>query len=156
MCSFEDKTYTEWTEGVDVIAKTNLERPLLVRDSHTELLTVNFNPQLVALLREVKYLEMQKEANRVIPEKAAAVFEQNETYRKYLQNLDVTVHLYNSVRETILDVEYPLVEGQLNDMDVQLNRAISELNWTSEGNELKIMLFSVALTDVVLQEHGSI
>ena len=143
MCSFEDKTYTEWTEGVDVIAKTNLERPLLVRDSNTELLNVNFNPQLVALLREVKYLEMQKEANRVIPEKAAAVFEQNETYRKYLQNLDVTVHLYNSVRETILDVEYPLIEGQLNDIDVQLDRAISELNWTSEGKALKILLFSV-------------
>lgn len=139
-----------------MIAKANLERPLLVRDSNTELLSVNFNPQLVALLREVKYLEMQKEANRVIPEKAAAVFEQNETYRKYLQNLDVTVHLYNSVRETILDVEYPLVEGQLNDMDVQLDRAISELNWTSEGKALKIILFFIALTDVVPQGHGSI
>ena len=132
--SFEDKTYTEWTEGVDVIAKTNLERPLLVRDASTELLSVNFNPQLVALLREVKYLEMLKEESRVIPEKAAAVFEQNETYRKYLQNLDVTVHLYNSIRETVLDVEYPLIEGQLNDIDVQLERAISELNWTSESN----------------------
>ena len=132
--SFEDKTYTEWTEGVDVIAKTNLERPLLVRDASTELLSVNFNPQLVALLREVKYLEMLKEESRVIPEKAAAVFEQNETYRKYLQNLDVTVHLYNSIRETVLDVEYPLIEGQLNDIDVQLEQAISELNWTSESN----------------------
>ena len=117
-----------------MIAKTNLERPLLVRDPNTELLTVNFNPQLVALLREVKYLEMQKEENRAIPEKAAAVFAQNETYRKYLQNLDVTVHLYNNIRETVLDVEYPLIEGQLNDIDVQLERAISELNWTSEGN----------------------
>ena len=132
--SFEDKTYTEWTEGVDVIAKTNLERPLLVRDASNELLSVNFNPQLVALLREVKYLEMLKEESRVIPEKAAAVFAQNETYRKYLQNLDVTVHLYNSIRETVLDVEYPLIEGQLNDIDVQLERAISELNWTSESN----------------------
>ena len=45
------------------------------------------------------------------------MFEQNE---RYLQNVDVTVHLYNSVRETILDVEYPLIEGQLNDIDVQL------------------------------------
>ena len=131
--SFEDKTYLEWTEGVDAIAKTNLERPLLVRDDNTELLSVNFNPQLVALLREVKYLEMQKDANRVIPEKAAAVFAQNETYRKYLQNLDVTVHLYNRVRETVLDVEYPLIEGQLQSIDNQIERAISELNWTSDG-----------------------
>lgn len=118
-----------------------MERPLLVRDANTELLSVNFNPQLVALLREVKYLEMQKEANRVIPEKAAAVFAQNETYRKYLQNLDVTVHLYNRVRETILDVEYPLIEGQLQSIDDQIERAISELNWTSESMPLVYSIF---------------
>lgn len=138
-----------------MIAKTNLERPLLVRDPNTELLSVNFNPQLVALLREVKYLEMQKEEDRVIPEKAAAVFAQNETYRKYLQNLDVTVHLYNSIRETVLDVEYPLIEGQLNDIDVQLEQAISELNWTSESNIGTFIFLRRLLRGVVLQVLGS-
>ena len=138
-----------------MIAKANLERPLLVRDPNTELLNVNFNPQLVALLREVKYLEMQKEEDRVIPEKAAAVFAQNETYRKYLQNLDVTVHLYNSIRETVLDVEYPLIEGQLNDIDVQLERAISELNWTSGGNIGDFIILRRLLHSVVLQVLGS-
>ena len=90
--------------------------------------------QLVALLREVKYLN-QREPNpdQPIPESTAAVFSQNETYRKYLQNLDVTVALYNKVKETILDVEEPLIEEQLQKIDAQLERAISELNWTSEG-----------------------
>ena len=49
------------------------------------------------------------------------------------QNLDVTVALYNQVRETILDVEYPLIETQLVEIDQQLERAISQLNWTSSG-----------------------
>lgn len=49
------------------------------------------------------------------------------------QNLDVTVALYNQVRETILDVEYPLVEAQLARIDQQLVQAISQLNWTSDG-----------------------
>ena len=52
----------------------------------------------------------------------------------YEQNLDVTVTLYNRVRETILDVEYPLIEDQLADIDRQLEGAISQLNWTSEGD----------------------
>ena len=88
----------------------------------------------MALLREVKYLN-QREPNsdQPIPESTAAVFSQNATYRKYLQNLDVTVALYNKVKETILDVEEPLIEGQLQIIDTQLERAISELNWTSEG-----------------------
>ena len=81
----------------------------------------------------MKYLEQQNCPERVIPDSAANVFQQNETYRKYLQNLDVTVALYNKVRETIMDVEYPLIEKQLNDIDQQLEKAISQLNWTSTG-----------------------
>lgn len=49
------------------------------------------------------------------------------------QNLDVTVTLYNRVRRTVLEVEYPLIESQLATIDQQLERAIAELNWTSEG-----------------------
>ena len=52
------------------------------------------------------------------------------------QNLDVTVTLYNKVHEIILDVEQPLIAGQLAAIDGQLERAISELNWTSEGGAL--------------------
>ncbi len=63
------------------------------------------------------------------------MFQNNETYRKYLQNLDVIVALYNSVREGILDVEYPLIEQQLMDIDNQLERAITKLNWTSNGEK---------------------
>ena len=87
----------------------------------------------MALLREVKYLRQYQDPKHPIPGSAAAVFQQDETYRKYLQNLDVVVQLYNTVRETLLDVEYPLVEGQLRELDGRLERAVSELNWTSEG-----------------------
>ena len=87
----------------------------------------------------MKYLEQQNSSDRVIPESAASVFQQNETYRKYLQNLDVTVTLYNQVRETILDVEYPLIEHQLRDIDQELEKAIARLNWTSEGTRILVM-----------------
>ena len=117
------------------MAKANLDKPLIVRDPNTLLISVNFDPKLVALLREVKYLEQQNCPDRLIPESTAGVFQQNETYRKYLQNLDVTVVLYNQVRETIMDVEYALIEEQLKDIDQQLEKAISGLTWTSEGEQ---------------------
>ena len=91
-----------------------------------------FALQLVALLREVKYLN-QLTNQHDIPNSASSVFQQNERFRDYLQSLDVIGSLYNSVRETILDVEYPLIVGQLADIDKQLERAVSELNWTSDG-----------------------
>ena len=37
------------------------------------------------------------------------------------------------VRETVIEVEYPLVESQLKELDEQLEKAINQLNWTSEG-----------------------
>ena len=41
---------------------------------------------------------------------------------------------------TIMDVEVPLIEDQLKDIDSQLQRAISELNWTSDGKATLIYL----------------
>ena len=37
------------------------------------------------------------------------------------------------VRETVIEVEYPLVESQLKELDEQLEKAIQQLNWTTEG-----------------------
>ena len=70
---------------MDEIAKVNLEKPLLLRDPVSSLISVNFNPHLVALLREVKYLEQREGTEYEIPQSAAGVFAQHETYRKYLQ-----------------------------------------------------------------------
>ena len=74
----------------------------------------------------------------MVPASAESVFERNETYRKYLQNLDVTVTLYNQVRETILDVEYPLIKQQLKDIDLEIEKAVKKLNWTSSGKTMYI------------------
>ena len=51
--------------------------------------------QLVALLREVKYLKQREETDHPIPESATTVYAQSETYRKFVQNLDVVACLYN-------------------------------------------------------------
>lgn len=110
--------------------------------------------QLIALLREVKYL-LQSEQE--IPESANAVYAQNDVYRAYIQNLDVIVTLYNRyvhlyaclriiysckhpcflfycrVRDCVLAVEYPLIECKLSSIDQDMDRALSELNWTHNG-----------------------
>ncbi len=52
--------------------------------------------QLIAVLREVKYLEIRSEEQ--IPESAGNIYSRNDTFRKFIQNLDLTVHWYNKVR----------------------------------------------------------
>ena len=46
--SFEAEVYNEWVSGVDEVAKTNLEKPLLVweKKESMELVKVNFDPKV--------------------------------------------------------------------------------------------------------------
>lgn len=83
------------------------------------------------MLREVKYLLIRGE--ETIPDSASKIYEKHETLRMYNANLDLTVAWYNKIRETVLEVEFPLIEGQLADIDKQLERAENNLNWNGDG-----------------------
>ena len=50
---FETASYDAWARGVEETSAAKLRQPLLVRDAETKLLAVNFDPDLVRLLREV-------------------------------------------------------------------------------------------------------
>ena len=54
-----------------------------------------FCAQLVAVLREVKYLEQR--SLQEIPASAATIYAKNDTFRQYINNLDLTVTWYNKV-----------------------------------------------------------
>jgi dynein heavy chain len=85
----------------------------------------------VAVLREVKYLQQRGTEN--IPGSAGGLYEQNDMLLKYVANLDLTVTWYNKIRETVLEVEYPIIEAQLKAIDSHLHRAEHEMNWTIDG-----------------------
>lgn len=40
---------------------------------------------------------------------------------------------YNKVLKTVLEVEYPLIQGQLQDIDLKLKEAEETLTWKTEG-----------------------
>lgn len=45
-CSYEDEVYSEWVGGVDEVARTNLEKPLLLRNTDSLHISVNFDPKV--------------------------------------------------------------------------------------------------------------
>ena len=49
---YEAEVYMEWVKGVDEVAKTNLEKPLLVRGvkESGDVLKVNFDPKVQRML----------------------------------------------------------------------------------------------------------
>jgi len=87
--------------------------------------------QLVAVLREVKYLLIRNMEE--IPTSAGQLYANNDTLLMYVAHLDLTVAWYNKIRETVLEVEYPIIEAQLTTIDAQLRQAEETLDWQTDG-----------------------
>uniref|UniRef100_A0A8C8ZVZ0 Dynein axonemal heavy chain 9 n=1 Tax=Prolemur simus TaxID=1328070 RepID=A0A8C8ZVZ0_PROSS len=128
---YETRLYEDWCQTVSERSQYNLSQPLLKRDPETRQITVNFNPQLVSVLKEMSYLEPR--ATKHIPETAAAMFSSREFYRQLVANLELMANWYNKVMKTLLEVEFPLVEEELQNLDLRLKAAEETLNWKTEG-----------------------
>ncbi|XP_066093696.1 dynein axonemal heavy chain 17 isoform X2 [Saccopteryx bilineata] len=129
--SYRERIYLQWVSGVDEDCRFNLGQPLIQRDRTTGLLRVNFNRALVAVLREVKYLNFQQQ--EAIPKSAENLFSQYETFRKFVGNLELIVGWYNEITTTLMGVEFPLIKSELGAIDVKLLSAETTLFWNGEG-----------------------
>ncbi|XP_023561192.1 dynein heavy chain 9, axonemal [Octodon degus] len=129
--SYETRLYEDWCQSVSEKSQYNLSQPLLQREPQTKRITVNFNPQLTSVLKEMSYLEPG--AMKHIPETAAELSSSREFYRQLVANLDSMANWYNKVMTTLLEVELPLVEGELQNIDLCLRAAEETLNWKTAG-----------------------
>ncbi|GBF97683.1 flagellar outer dynein arm heavy chain beta [Raphidocelis subcapitata] len=134
MDAYEAGVVDAWCRQVDNTSDEKLNLPLL--QFHEEatpelpLLAVNFDPALVALLRETKYFLL---AGVAVPAAAASIYERADTYRSQISSLDLMVTLYNRIQRTILAVERPLVDGKLAAVESALRRGLEELRWRSDA-----------------------
>ncbi|NXB98994.1 DYH17 protein, partial [Orthonyx spaldingii] len=145
---YSERIYGEWASGPGQECHFSLEQPLLRRDPESALLSVNFSRELSAVLREVKYLNIQQQQD--IPSSAESLFAQNETFQKIGDNLELIVGWYNEagsllhlsthlwmcwvqVKQRLMPVEKPLLAGELEAVDIRLARAEQSLFWNHEG-----------------------
>uniref|UniRef100_A0A3Q3ETL8 Dynein axonemal heavy chain 11 n=1 Tax=Labrus bergylta TaxID=56723 RepID=A0A3Q3ETL8_9LABR len=124
---YEEDIYSNWCNGLDHTCLINLNQPLLSRDTQSGLISVNFNPKLTEVLKDVKYI--QTLSNIKIPAAAMTVFEKRFMFTKYMSSLQLLVQGYNKLKQTVLEVELPLIRAEMESLDVQLKRAESDLMW---------------------------
>uniref|UniRef100_A0A4X1UQ33 AAA+ ATPase domain-containing protein n=1 Tax=Sus scrofa TaxID=9823 RepID=A0A4X1UQ33_PIG len=125
--NYRERIYQQWVAGVDQDCHFNLGQPLIQRDPSP----------LVAVLREVKYLNFQQQ--KEVPSSAETLFSQHETFRKFVGNLELIVGWYNEIKTTMMDVEFPLIKSELEAIDVQLLDAERTLFWNSEGTKAALI-----------------
>lgn len=76
---------------------------------------------------------LQPTEMKPVPEMAAAMFSSREFYRQLVANLELMASWYNKVIKTLLEVEFPLVEKELQNIDHCLRAAEETLSWKTEG-----------------------
>ena len=151
LADFDREKVESWGRSIEDSSQAKLKNPLLRRDtaegsSHTDessrRLYVNFDPVLINLLREVKYFLL---LGLDVPPSAAEIYQKVEIFRRQTGNLDLIVNMYNTIQETLLPVERPLVKSQLEKLDKTLALGIGEgknkaksLNWKSNGIDLYV------------------
>jgi dynein heavy chain len=91
---------------------------------------VNFDPILVRLLREVKYLKL---LDITVPERASHLYAKVDLYRTQNGNLELCVNMYNEILATLLAVEKPLLADRIKQMSDALEPGITELRWNSDS-----------------------
>jgi dynein heavy chain len=123
---YENHKVEEWGRDVHALSTAKLKLPLLVQDDSKQL-SVNFDPLLTKLLREVRYFLL---LGIVVPDAALEVYKHAEFFRVKTGNLDLIVDAYNSMLDTILPVEAPLFTTHFTKMDGVLKNAIGKSGHT--------------------------
>ncbi|EZA54880.1 Dynein beta chain, ciliary [Ooceraea biroi] len=126
----EDDLFTEWARTVPRNVDVGLNRHLFCREIDGGLI-LNFDPDLLAVLKEVNYLKQMSRSD--IPEEAIKVSESAETFRKFRTALGSTVDSYNNIRRTTKRVEFDLIELEVARIDSLVSRGENELCWRSDG-----------------------
>ena len=126
---YEQQMYSMWESESIAQAKEKLELKVLARRKPTGLVGLNFDPAIVRLLKEVKYL---KYFGFQVPPVAMAMFDRAETYRKWTGELDIVIGKYNGVLTQLLPVEGPLLQDRIALMDKVLGPAIIDLEYKDE------------------------
>ena len=93
-------------------------------------ISVNFDPDIIRLLREVKYFKQMK---LKVMDSALRIYENVDVFRVQTSNLELICTMYNSIQRQALPVEKPLIRNLLQDIDAALQRGLHDINWKGGG-----------------------
>ncbi|KAL4450636.1 hypothetical protein ABPG77_000992 [Micractinium sp. CCAP 211/92] len=164
---FEANLMQEWCTMAAYVSKRKLCQPVLRTEPSTRgppMLSINFDPELDKLLREVHDLLLMPSLPTDIPEPALALYERSELFRQRISTLELVAEMHNTISATILPVESGLLQQQLSDADACLRRGIETLTWNdrdldvylSEATQLTTGLEALlrCIKDAVAQSQG--
>lgn len=125
--SFEYLWRSKWTYEVEK-AKAGLQATLIIRHPENNKLYVNFDSEILTLIREAKCL------SRIgidIPESAKIVLLQEDKFKMYNNELQFVLREYDRIVNKIRPNTKSLLVPHLEDLEYKLRPGMVTLTWTS-------------------------
>jgi len=124
---FETLWHLAWSRSIDQ-SKAGLQATLIIRHPANNKLYVNFDREILQLIRETKCLmRMGVEA----PESAKMVLLQEAKFKSYYNKLSYALEQYEEVVGKIMPITATLLKPHLADMERKVQPGMVTLTWTS-------------------------
>ena len=127
LVAYEYLWYNAWVESIET-AKAGLQATLIIRHPEDSRLYVNFDAEILQLIREAKCLDRMGVA---IPESARIVLLQEDKFKGYFNDLSFALREYARIAAKVIPVTAALVRPALHDMEYRLRPGMITLTWTS-------------------------
>ena len=127
LVAFEYLWYEAWCRSVET-AKAGLQATLIIRHPDNNRLYVNFDPEILQLIREAKCLSRM---GIDIPESAKIVLLQEDKFKSYFNELSYALKEYERVMGRMIPVVSDLLRPHVSDLEFKLRPGMLTLTWTS-------------------------
>jgi len=127
LVAFEYLWHQAWVQSIDQ-AKSGLQATLIIRHPEDQKLYVNFDLELLQLVREAKCLDRM---GVDIPESAKIVLFQEDKLKSYYNDLHWALNEYDRVVSMVIPVTAMVLRPHFNDMEAELRPGMVTLTWTS-------------------------
>merc|ERR1711871_14016 len=119
--------FQAWANAVDA-ATMGLQATLIIRHPEDGKLHVNFDWEILQLIRETKCLDRM---GIEIPESAKMVLLQEQKFKMYHNELSYLLKEYRRVVQMVRAVTSNLLKPHLDNLEFQLRPGMVTLTWTS-------------------------
>lgn len=127
LVAFEYLWYQAWKKCIDK-AKAGLQATLIISHPVDEKLYVNFDQDILQLIREAKCLDRM---GIEVPDSARIVMFQEEKFKTYHQELHWSLTEYDRIQGKVIPVTTQVLKPHFKDMDYKMRPGLITLTWTS-------------------------
>ena len=127
LIEYETLWHHAWCKSIEA-AKSGLQATLIIRHPRSGMLFVNFDREILQLIREAKFLQRM---GIDVPESARMVLLQEDKFKSYLNELTFALKEYERVLALVPPVCKPIIRPHLEDLDRKIQPGMVLLTWQS-------------------------